>query len=185
MVRLPAAYCSVLIVCMGCGNGDAQPDTEGTRASTEKTDDASTDKNDVPIVDRDTRELDSANGDPVSMEELKAAIARHKDTSTWHYGERPDGYPTGTWLSEDEDQEPLVFEKDGTFKCGFVWRKGAGSYASGRYAISENGLIVAVAKHNGVRIGPFYHLKAGTLIGSRGPNPRVEWKKISAAKEKE
>lgn len=159
------------------------------RASTEDVvqrtpDDGVTEKNDVPIIDGDATESDPPKHDAVTAQELKAAIARHKDKSKkWYYGERPDGYPTGTWLSQDGDKQPLVFEKDGSFQCGFVWRKGAGKYATGRYAISENGLIVAVAKHNGVRIESFYKLKAGALIGSRGPKPRVEWKKTKVAIE--
>jgi hypothetical protein len=121
--------------------------------------------------------------DTVSLDELKSEIARHRDTSKWYFGARPDGEPVGTWLSQDGDREPLTFEQDGSFKCGMVWRNGAGSLAAGRYAISEKGLIVAVAKHSsGARLGLFYHLDNGTIVGSRGPAPRVEWKRNGAGK---
>ncbi len=51
--------------------------------------------------------------------------------------------------------------------------------ATGRYAISEGGLIVASAKHNDTGLGKFYRLKNGVITGSRGPAPHVEWIKQS------
>ena len=45
------------------------------------------------------------------------------------------------------------------------------------------GLIVAVAKHSGAQLGLFYTLDNGTILGSRGPAPRVEWKRKASGKQ--
>ena len=83
----------------------------------------------------------------------------------------------GTWHSQDDDKEPLVFEKDGTFKCGFVKEKGEWVMAVGTYTISDDGKIDAKAKQGGTTLGLHYTLKDGVIFGPRGPNPKVEWKK--------
>jgi hypothetical protein len=155
------------------------------QTTTGQTTTGQTDETGTQAVGNDVSGDGPTRENTVSLEELKADIADFEDTSKWYFGNRPDGEPVGTWLSQDEDEEPLVFEKDGSFKCGFLWSQGRGIYSTGKYAISENGLIVAVAKHKGGRLGLFYHLQDGKIIGSRGPTPLVEWKKTNTNNENE
>ena len=84
----------------------------------------------------------------------------------------------GTWESQDKDREPLVFEKDGAFKCGFIKEKGVWVMAAGTYTISDEGKIKATAKARGATLGLHYTLTKDTIVGPRGPSPRVEWKKV-------
>jgi uncharacterized protein (TIGR03066 family) len=83
----------------------------------------------------------------------------------------------GTWHSQDADMEPLVFEKDGSFTCGFIKQNGAWVNAKGRYTLLGEGKISTRSQHGGSTLTQTYTLKNGVLISSRGPNPRVEWKK--------
>jgi hypothetical protein len=86
----------------------------------------------------------------------------------------------GRWVSQDGDgdQEPLVFEKDGSFKCGFfVNGKGDWVMATGTYTITADGKIATKAEHEGSTLWRTFTLKDGMLTGSRGPNLKVEWKK--------
>jgi hypothetical protein len=83
----------------------------------------------------------------------------------------------GRWLSQDGDQEPLVFGKDGTFQCGFVKDKGRWAMAAGNYTLMPDGKIATKAEHEGSTLFQTFTLKDGILTGSRGPNPKVEWKK--------
>jgi len=91
----------------------------------------------------------------------------------------------GRWLSQDGAQEPLVFGKDGSFKCGFVKEKGAWAMATGAYMLMPDGRIATRAEHQGSTINQTFTLKDAVLTGSRGPNPRVEWKKEKPSGEKE
>jgi hypothetical protein len=84
----------------------------------------------------------------------------------------------GRWLSQDADQEPLVFGKDDSFECGFVKEKGKWVMASGKYTFAPDGRIATRAEHGGSTLTQFFTLQDGVLIGPRGPNPRVEWKKV-------
>jgi hypothetical protein len=83
----------------------------------------------------------------------------------------------GRWVSQDVDREPLVFGKDGSFKCGFVREKGEWAMAAGQYVLTPEGKITTRAEHAGSTIYQTFTLKDGVLTGSRGPNPNVEWKK--------
>lgn len=114
---------------------------------------------------------------PVTLEDLNRELARFKDQKKWHYGSRPDGLPVGTWYSQDKDRSPLIFEKDGTAKVGFLWRDGKGEWMTGRYAVSDQGLIVVAAKKEGVRSMEFFRVENDKLVGARGPAPRVLWEK--------
>ena len=85
----------------------------------------------------------------------------------------------GTWLSQDADMEPLIFAKDGSFTCGFIRQNGAWVNATGRYTLIGGGKISTRAQHGGSTLTQTYTLEGGVLISSRGPNPRVEWKKAA------
>lgn len=84
----------------------------------------------------------------------------------------------GKWVSQDEDREPLLFEKDGTFKCGFIKEKGEWVTATGKYTIFPDGEIRAEAKRGGATLYLHYTLKDGVIQGSRGPRPLVKWRKV-------
>ncbi|MEO1972618.1 MAG: hypothetical protein ABGX07_13735 [Pirellulaceae bacterium] len=181
-----AALVAVSLVCCGCNRGSSDSGSEDeatTDRTTQVTGDPLVDQKDSQVTENGVTDDGTAQGELVSLDELNADIAVFMDTSKWYYGSRPDGEPVGTWLSQDADSEPLIFEKDGSFKCGFLWSRGEGVYSTGKYAISENGLIVAVTKHKGGRLGLFYNLRDGTIVGSRGPTPLVEWKKTKSAEE--
>jgi hypothetical protein len=81
----------------------------------------------------------------------------------------------GRWLSQDGDQQPLLFGPDGSFQCGFVKEKGNWVMARGAYAIMPDGKIATRAEHQGSTLFQTFTFKDGVLTGSRGPNPRVEW----------
>jgi uncharacterized protein (TIGR03066 family) len=83
----------------------------------------------------------------------------------------------GRWLSQDGDQEPLVFERDGAFQCGFVKEKGEWVMATGQYTITADGKITTKAEHGGSTLYQTFTLKDGVLTGSRGSKQNVEWKK--------
>lgn len=93
--------------------------------------------------------------------------------------EDPTKEVVGKWASQDDDKEPLVFEKDGTFKCGFIKDKGEWVMATGTYTISADGKIKARAKHGGASLSLHYTLKDGVIQGPRGPNPLVQWRKVN------
>jgi hypothetical protein len=82
----------------------------------------------------------------------------------------------GRWVSQDGDKEPLVFEKDGSFQCGFVKEKGEWVMAKGQYTLAADGKIRTEAKYEGSTIYQTFTLKDGVISGSRGPKPNVEWK---------
>jgi hypothetical protein len=84
----------------------------------------------------------------------------------------------GRWLSQDGDSEPLVFAKDGSFQCGFVKDKGEWVMAKGTFMLTPDGKIATKAESGGSTIYQTFTLKDGVLTGSRGPNPKVEWKKV-------
>jgi uncharacterized protein (TIGR03066 family) len=90
----------------------------------------------------------------------------------------------GRWLSQDKDEEPLVFEKGGAFKCGFIKEKGEWVMASGAYVLTADGKIATRAEYKGSTITQTFTLKDGVLIGPRGPNPKVEWKKEKSGEKK-
>lgn len=93
--------------------------------------------------------------------------------------EEPKKEVVGKWLSYDKDEEPLLFEKDGTFTCGFIKTKGEWAMARGTYTISPYGEIRAVAKSgSGATLYLQYELKDGVIYGSRGPMPVVKWRKV-------
>jgi uncharacterized protein (TIGR03066 family) len=83
----------------------------------------------------------------------------------------------GRWLSQDEDREPLVFEKDGSFKCGFVKEKGEWVMATGQYTLTADGKIATKAEHGGSTVYQTFTLKDGVLSGPRGSKENVAWKK--------
>jgi uncharacterized protein (TIGR03066 family) len=83
----------------------------------------------------------------------------------------------GTWHSQDGDNQPIVFEKDGTFHYG--WKKDGADWkmATGTFAIDKAGKITAELKYEGVVFKPWYKFKDGMMTGPRGPKPTVTWKK--------
>jgi hypothetical protein len=83
----------------------------------------------------------------------------------------------GRWLSQDGDAEPLVFGKDGSFQCGFIKEDGKWAMAKGVYTITGEEKIATRAEHKGSTLTQTFTFTNGVVIGSRGPNPRVEWKK--------
>jgi hypothetical protein len=83
----------------------------------------------------------------------------------------------GRWVSQDKDKEPLIFEKDGTFRCGFIKEKGEWVMARGQYTFLVPGKIDTVARHEGSTLYQTFTLKDGVITGSRGTKQNVEWKK--------
>jgi hypothetical protein len=84
----------------------------------------------------------------------------------------------GRWLSQDGQQHPLVFGKDGSFQCGFFQQDGKWVMATGQFQFAQDGKIATRAEYEGSTLFQTYTMLDGVLNGSRGPNPRVEWKKV-------
>lgn len=95
-----------------------------------------------------------------------------------HGAEDPKTEVIGKWISIDEGKQPLVFEKDGAFRRGFIKEKGEWLWATGKYSISAEGKIDTVAEHGGVTLFTRYTLTGGVIHGSRGPSPHVTWTKL-------
>jgi hypothetical protein len=123
--------------------------------------------------------------------------AKLMDLARKHVKDRPEGSRkvveellrtldtlVGRWLSQDADNEPLVFEKGGGFRCGFVKEKGKWVMATGMYTLTPEGKVATRAEYQGSTISQTFTLKDGVLTGSRGPNPRVEWKKETPGDKK-
>jgi uncharacterized protein (TIGR03066 family) len=83
----------------------------------------------------------------------------------------------GRWVSQDGAGEPLVFEKDGGFKCGFVKEKGEWVMAAGKYTVAAGGKIKTEARYEGSTLYRTFTLKNGVITGERGLKLNVEWKK--------
>src|SRR5690242_15714946 len=73
----------------------------------------------------------------------------------------------GKWVSQDQDNQPINFAKDGAFNYGFLKKKGDWVMATGTYTISAAGEIKAGVKYGNVNLGPHFTLKDGVIHGSR------------------
>ena len=120
---------------------------------------------------------DGASSDekPITHADLAQFIARSKDQSRWHNGERTVGELVGTWVAVDGSGHPLVFRADGSFS-----QKLGGNMTEGVYSISDAGRIFTYSKSNGVRIGSHFRFDGKTLRGPRGPKPIAEWTRASS-----
>jgi hypothetical protein len=83
----------------------------------------------------------------------------------------------GRWVSQDGDREPLVFEKDGSFQCGFIKEKGVWVMATGQYTMTDDGRIATKAEHAGSTLYRTFSFSGGVITGPRGPKQNVDWKK--------
>jgi hypothetical protein len=54
--------------------------------------------------------------------------------------------------------------------------------STGAYVLTADGKIATKAEHQGSTFFRTFSLEDGVLTGSRGPNPKVEWKKEPAKK---
>ncbi len=120
---------------------------------------------------------DGASSDekPITHSDLAQFIARSKDQSMWHSGERTVGELVGTWVAVDGSGHPLVFRADGSFS-----EELGGNMTEGVYSISDAGRIFTYSKSNGVRIGSHFRFDGKTLRGPRGPKPLAEWTRASS-----
>jgi len=125
----------------------------------------------ICVTQKDAVESDN-DTNPVTREELDDQLTRLNDTSTWHYGERAAGELAGTWTSADGDGHRIVFGADGSFSEAF-----SGKMTTGRYAISNNGRIVAFSKANGIGLGSHFWLDGKTITGPKGSKPKAKWKR--------
>ncbi|MGB0596530.1 MAG: hypothetical protein ACPGLY_07575 [Rubripirellula sp.] len=106
----------------------------------------------------------------VTREDLDQKLARLSNVSGWHYGERTPGELAGTWVLADGDGAPLVFGANGSFRQDFN-----GHLTTGLYAISDSGRIVTFSKWNDIGLGSHFWFDGKTIIGPKGPLPKVEW----------
>lgn len=83
----------------------------------------------------------------------------------------------GEWISQTKEKNPLIFEKDGKFACGFVQKKGKWVMAKGTWTIDEKGLVRAKATSGEASLGLWYRIVGEELHAPMGPNPNVIWKK--------
>ncbi len=90
----------------------------------------------------------------------------------------------GEWVSQDGSKNPLAFEKDGKFTCGFFQQKGKWVLAKGTWRIGKDGRVRAKASYNGSFLGLYYNIVGEELQAPMGPNPKVTWKKTPKAEAK-
>lgn len=110
------------------------------------------------------------DGIDVTREDLDQKLARFRNISGWHYGERTTGELAGTWVLADGGGARLVFGANGSFRQDFN-----GHMTTGLYAISDSGRIVAFSKWNDIGLGSHFWFDGKTIVGPRGPLPKVEW----------
>lgn len=176
--RCVAVACAVvlpcLLVCLGCAS-DPPP---AVRANADKQSSERQEKSvQNPTSEQPASEAISDGGAdtrPVTRLDLDTYIARFKDTSAWHYGERTPGELAGTWTAVDGDGHRIMFGADGSFSEDFN-----GNLTTGLYAISENGRIVAFSKWNGIRLGAHYTLDGDLIVGPKGPQPKAKWSRTA------
>jgi len=123
------------------------------------------------------RSLDAGGqASSITRKDLNKNLARYKDITSWHYGERKTGELVGAWISDDGDRYKIVFGEDGSFSEGRE-----GQMTTGLYAISDGGLIVTCsARQGGPTLGSWFQLQpdSKTVTGPKGPRPRVVWKRV-------
>ncbi len=110
----------------------------------------------------------------ITHADLAQAIAKSKDRSTWHDGERTVGELAGTWTAADGSGHALVFGADGSFGQEF-----AGDMTEGVYSISDKGRILTYSHRRGVGLRSHFRFDGKVIRGPRGPVPSAEWKRIS------
>ncbi|MEC7680923.1 MAG: hypothetical protein VX694_16740 [Planctomycetota bacterium] len=115
-------------------------------------------------------------------EELQKYIERFKNETNWTFNERHPGELKGQWLTVDKNDSMVEFNLtgvEGTFSSDFN-----GKRSIGVYAISETGRVVCYSRWNDIGLRTHFQLERGFLTGSRGPSPRVQWKRTNAAENK-
>ena len=108
-------------------------------------------------------------------EELKKYIERFKNETNWTFNERHPGELKGQWHTVDKNDSMVEFNLngvEGTFSSDFN-----GNRSVGVYAISETGRVVCYSSWNEIGLRTHFKLEMGVLTGSRGPSPRVQWKR--------
>ena len=115
-------------------------------------------------------------------EELQKYIERFKNETNWTFNERHPGELRGQWLTVDKNDSMVEFNLngvEGTFSSDFN-----GKRSIGVYAISETGRVVCYSRWNDIGLRTHFQLERGFLTGSRGPSPRVQWKRTNEAENK-
>ena len=115
-------------------------------------------------------------------EELKKYIERFKDETNWTFNERHPGELQGQWRTVDKNDSMVEFNLngvEGTFSSDFN-----GNRSVGVYAISETGRVVCYSSWNEIGLRTHFKLERGVLTGSRGPSPRVQWKRTHQDEKK-
>jgi RNA polymerase sigma factor (sigma-70 family) len=93
-------------------------------------------------------------------------------------GEKQPDPLLGRWESQDDAKEPLVFEKGGRFRCGFVRDDREWIMALGTYKFTAGGKVETVSSHTGSTVHRTFTPKDGTLVGERGLVRGVVWKRV-------
>jgi len=110
-----------------------------------------------------------------AREELQSYLDVFEDETNWTYNERKPGELKGQWRTVDRNDSMLEFNingVEGTFSNDFN-----GNRAIGVYAVSETGRVVCYSSWNDIGLRTHFKLERGLLIGSRGPSPRVQWRR--------
>ena len=115
-------------------------------------------------------------------EELKKYIERFKDETNWTINEGHPGELQGQLRTGDKNDSMVEFNLngvEGTFSSDFN-----GNRSVGVYAISETGRVVCYSSWNEIGLRTHFKLEMGVLTGSRGPSPRVQWKRTHQDEKK-
>ncbi len=115
-------------------------------------------------------------------EELQKYLERFKDETNWTFNERHPDELKGQWRTVDKNDSMLEFnlnDVEGTFSSDFN-----GKRSIGVYAISESGRVACYSSWDDIGLRTHFKLEKGFLTGSRGPSPRVQWKRTNEDERK-
>lgn len=165
---------TLLIAC--CGLGCQQADSVSLNVN-----DSDSNSN-QSATDDDTTIKESSNEESaqqeradivVSLDDLKARLEMFPNEVNWTSGERTPGELAGKWVSQDQDQEVVIFHADGSFSEDFN-----GNMTTGFFMISDSGRIATLSSWKDVQLGSHFQFDGETIVGPKGPLPRVEWKRV-------
>ena len=167
MPRADMALSLSVVICIGCGTEGPRSDQNTSAGRT------SSARNQATVQENAGRKAvarQAVDRSPATRQDLDDFIGKSGMTATWHYGERTAGELAGTWISTDGNGYLLVFGANGQFLQSFT-----DNMATGQFAVSDEGRIMAFSKWDGTGPGSHFWFDGQAITGPRGPNPLVRW----------
>ena len=184
VIGIAASVLATSLLAVGCHDqGDSQQAVVVTQENlAERTGDAKEEAR--PKVDAAAKAATSDEAPPnvdrpVTRADLERYMKVFSNERNWTFGERTPGELAGTWTPEDDSKASRVFNVDGV--DGAYSETSFGLTVTGIYAVSENGKVVGVASGGGIFLGTHARLQDGVLVGPKGPNPNLTWRRHAPA----